>query len=73
MLRALQTTTVAVPAMGAEVQTTYVTNAEEGSSTLRGEPCSGQSWHACYARVLRRQVTLYGRATSMAEAWPGLA
>ena len=37
MLRALQTSTVAVPAKGAEVQTTYVTNAEEGSS-LRGEP-----------------------------------
>ena len=58
MLRALQTTAVAVPAMGAEVQTTYVANAEEGSS-LRGEPCSGQYMpHRPYAVVLCQAVSV---------------
>ncbi|KAK9834838.1 hypothetical protein WJX81_002724 [Elliptochloris bilobata] len=37
MLRAMQVAPIAVPAMGADVQTAYVTNAEEGG-TARGPP-----------------------------------
>ena len=75
MLRALQTSAVAVPAMGAEVRTTYVTNAEEGSS-LRGEPCSGQymphqgasSLIIGHMRWCGARLFLYRGAKCMAQA-----